>query len=178
LPWLRRLAPFPLDFAAGAEPQILRLTEPDLRIVPLICFEDTMPDYTRRAARQEADLGEPDLLVNLTNDGWFPDSPGAEMHFINAKFRTVELDMPLLRAANTGVTAVVSQVGRVESVLEVDGRRVGVAGVLSHELRWWPSEQTPYERWGNWIVLASALFCLGPCVGRARGWLAGRDTRR
>jgi apolipoprotein N-acyltransferase len=56
---------------------------------------------------------EPQLIVNVTNDAWFRDSEGADQHLANAIFRAIELRRPLIRTANTGVTAVIDPLGRV-----------------------------------------------------------------
>jgi apolipoprotein N-acyltransferase len=53
----------------------------------------------------------PQLIVNVTNDGWFKDSPAAAQHFANAKFRAIELRRPMIRCANSGVSAVVNSIG-------------------------------------------------------------------
>lgn len=81
---------------------------PAFSLIPLVCFEDTLGRVARRFARPE-----PQLLVNVTNDAWFLDSEGADQHLANARFRAIELRRPMVRAANTGVTAVIDPLGRV-----------------------------------------------------------------
>ena len=90
----------PGDFTPGTEYTVLKLKQPSLRIAALVCFEDTLGDLTRRFVQRGAQL-----LVNVTNDGWFLQSQGSEQHLANAVFRAVENRRPLVRAANTGVTA-------------------------------------------------------------------------
>ncbi len=82
-------------------------------LVPLICFEDTLPAFTHRAA----DL-HPNLLVNLTNDTWFGASEPWQ-HLALAVFRSVELRTDMVRAVNTGVTSHIDAAGRVRSTSEV-----------------------------------------------------------
>jgi apolipoprotein N-acyltransferase len=79
-----------------------------ISVIPLVCFEDTLGRVARRFARPE-----PQFLVNVTNDAWFLDSAGADQHLANAVFRTIELRRPMLRSANTGVTAVIDPLGRI-----------------------------------------------------------------
>lgn len=74
--------------------------------IPTVCFEDSVPRLTRRFLR----LG-PQVIVNVTNDGWFKQSAAAEQHFDYAKFRAIELRRPMLRCANTGVSAAISTTG-------------------------------------------------------------------
>ncbi|HEX8313262.1 MAG TPA: apolipoprotein N-acyltransferase [Chthoniobacteraceae bacterium] len=98
----------PADFTAGTESAVFELGKPSVRLAPLICFEDTLGDLTRIFVKRGAQL-----LVNLTNDGWFLESPAAEQHLANALFRAVENRRPLVRCANTGVTCAVDTFGRV-----------------------------------------------------------------
>ncbi len=161
-PFMRKLVPFDLDFSPGTAPSVVTLARADgspVVLAPLICFEDSLPDDARQAVRRRPEV---DVLVNLTNDGWFRSSPGAAMHFANAIFRTVELDRPLLRCGNTGVTAAVEQTGRIASVFEGKG-----TGILAGELEWTPAETTPYVRYGNWIVGVS-LGLIGLRLWRER----------
>jgi len=75
-------------------------------LIPSVCFEDSVPRLLRKFVR-----GGPQLIVNVTNDGWFKESPGAAQHFANARFRAIELRRPMLRCANTGVSAALTATG-------------------------------------------------------------------
>ncbi|WP_157895231.1 apolipoprotein N-acyltransferase [Verrucomicrobium sp. GAS474] len=166
LPFMRRLVPFVLDFSPGRDSGLVTMRkreagEEPIKLAPLICFEDSLPLYGRHVARLHPDL---DVLVNITNDGWFRTSPGSAMHFANAVFRAVELDRPLLRCGNNGVTAAVEQTGRVAATFAGNG-----AGVLAGELAWRPGGVTPYVRYGDWIVgLSLALIALRLAAARLR----------
>ncbi|MBX3741093.1 MAG: apolipoprotein N-acyltransferase [Akkermansiaceae bacterium] len=85
-------------------------------IIPTVCFEDTVPRLTRRFLKNG-----PQVIVNVTNDGWFKESPAAAQHFANAKFRAIELRRPMLRSANTGVTASVDTTGRATTLTDRKG---------------------------------------------------------
>jgi len=74
--------------------------------IPSVCFEDTVPRLKRRFIRPG-----PQVIVNVTNDGWFAQSPAAAQHFANARFRAIELRRPMLRCANTGVSAAIDTRG-------------------------------------------------------------------
>jgi apolipoprotein N-acyltransferase len=78
---------------------------------PLICYEVIFPG----AVTDPRD--RPDWLLNVTNDGWFGRSPGPYQHFASARFRAVEEGLPLARAANTGISAMVDPFGRVVASL-------------------------------------------------------------
>lgn len=74
--------------------------------IPTICFEDSVARLTRKFVRSE-----PQVILNVTNDGWFKSSPAAAQHFANARFRAIELRRPMLRCANTGVSAAIDSTG-------------------------------------------------------------------
>lgn len=99
----------PMDFSAGTSFEPLRLDRPEIGIVPLICFEDTVGRVARKFIRPG-----PQLMVNVTNDGWFYESQAARQHLVNAKFRCVELRRPMARAANTGVSGFIDAYGSLE----------------------------------------------------------------
>lgn len=99
----------PGDFAPGTKVGVFELPNPKLKVAPLICFEDTDAILTRKTVQHGADV-----LINLTNDGWFGLSAGAETHFVNSIFRAVENRRPLLRCTNTGVSGSADIFGRVD----------------------------------------------------------------
>jgi apolipoprotein N-acyltransferase len=96
------------SFTAGPslDPLPYKLKGKDIGIIPAVCFEDTVPRLTRKFVRSG-----PQIIVNLTNDGWFKESPAAAQHFANARFRAIELRRPMLRCANTGVSAAIDTIG-------------------------------------------------------------------
>ena len=102
----------PADFTRGKEPVVFRLTNDEVKVAPLICFEDTLGELTRQFVLRGANL-----LANVTNDGWFLRSAGSRQHLENAIFRCIETRRPMVRAANTGVTCFVNRFGRVTQVL-------------------------------------------------------------
>jgi apolipoprotein N-acyltransferase len=102
----------PDDFAFGKEFTVFKLTGEKAKVAPLICFEDTIGDLARQFV-----LNGANLLTNVTNDGWFLHSAGSRQHLANAIFRCVETRLPLVRAANTGVTCFVNEFGNITQTL-------------------------------------------------------------
>lgn len=100
----------PSDFSFGKEHTVFSLTNNKARVAPLICFEDTIGDLTRQFV-----LAGANLLANVTNDGWFLRSAGSRQHLANAVFRCVETRLPMVRAANTGITCIISEFGLISS---------------------------------------------------------------
>ncbi len=146
----------PGDFAAGKRYTLFRLTNTSAEIAPLICFEDTIGDLTRQFVIRGANL-----LVNLTNDGWFLHSAGSQQHLTNAIFRCVETRRPMVRAANTGVTCFVNQFGRVTQALRDETGSTFTEGVLTGEIKI-PTERelTFYTRHGELFSKACAAITL------------------
>lgn len=157
----------PSDLSAGTEFNLLMLTQPELRLATLICFEDTVPELATRFTRDGAKL-----LVNLTNDGWFGRSPGARQHLANAVFRAVENRRPLLRCGNTGVSGVVDPSGRFTQVLEpfTEGMTVREVKVAVHSPLTFYSAHGDLFAEGCAMLTAAMLAVLG-----IRGW-QGRRT--
>lgn len=104
-----------------------RLVAPGLPpISPLVCYEAIFPGET---VSREPDGQRARLLLNLTNDGWFGKTPGPYQHFAQARLRAIEEGLPLIRVANTGVSAIVDPYGRV-----IDSLPVGEEGVIDGAL--------------------------------------------
>jgi apolipoprotein N-acyltransferase len=116
----------PGDFDAGRDYTVFRSEKDDVRIAPLICFEDTIGDLTRQFVLRGANV-----LVDVTNDAWFLHSAGSQQHLANAVFRCVETRRPMVRAANTGVTCFVNEFGHVTQVLHDETGSTFTEGVLS-----------------------------------------------
>ncbi|HEX9360552.1 MAG TPA: apolipoprotein N-acyltransferase [Bradyrhizobium sp.] len=119
------------------------------RALPLICYEAIFPDDV--AARGD----RPGWIINLTNDGWFGISTGPYQHLQQARLRAIEQGLPVVRAANTGISAVIDPVGRIVARLSL-----GVEGVLDSSL---PAAIAPtiYARSGDIptaMMLAAALI--------------------
>jgi apolipoprotein N-acyltransferase len=143
----------PGDFDFGKDYTVFRLTNGGVQAAPLICFEDTIGELTRQFVRQGANL-----LVNVTNDGWFLHSAGSQQHLANAIFRCVETRCPMVRSANTGVTCFVNEFGRVTQVLQDDTGSTFTQGVLTGEVNVPQDRQlTFYTRHGELF----AQLCAG-----------------
>jgi apolipoprotein N-acyltransferase len=128
LPFLRSFVPYGGNFGieAGQEPKLFRCK--NWNLAPLICFEDTVPHLVRGIVDKlnHSDSARPiDCLVNLTNDGWFHGSSGLDQHLITSLFRCVECRKPMVRAVNTGISAVIDGDGMVvqpDVYLDVDNK--------------------------------------------------------
>ena len=152
---LDKLVPGQGDFSAGPGRQTL--TVPGLPPVsPLICYEAI---FSGAVARRDA---RPGWLLNLTNDAWFGTFAGPQQHFAIAATRAVEEGLPMVRAANTGISAVIDPYGRT-----VVSLGLGVEGVLDSGLPRALPAPTPYARWGN-ALPAGLLGLVALLIGLLR----------
>jgi apolipoprotein N-acyltransferase len=164
----------PGDFKEGKDYTVFQLTNDNVKVAPLICFEDTIGELTRRFVLPTETTPGANLLVDITNDGWFLRSAGSHQHLANAVFRCVETRRPMVRAANTGVTCFVNEFGRVIQKLQDDTGSTFTEGVLTGEVNV-PTEHelTFYTRHGEWFAkLCAAVTGLATLIGLARHkWL-------
>ncbi|MBK8092750.1 MAG: apolipoprotein N-acyltransferase [Verrucomicrobiaceae bacterium] len=155
---------FPGDFAFGPKTEPLRLDE-KMSLIPLICFEDTVGRVARKFVR-----AEPQIIVAISNDGWFIDSIETELHLANAKFRAVELRRPMARCSNIGVTCFIDAYGRESSRLhDPETGDTFIEGVLPGEMDAHFSEITFYARYGDVFALAMLAICLVTILLRWKG---------
>ena len=153
-PFLARIVPYEVAFEPGRELSIFEVN--GFRFATPVCYEDTVPDLMRGFRRKGADF-----FVNVTNDGWFRESAELPMHLAISVFRCVETRAGLVRAANTGISALIDPLGRVTKAIRVDGRRRAVAGTLVGRLHV-DDRETWYCRFGEWFV-----WCCMAVVGVA-----------
>ncbi len=152
-PFLYRLTPMAQGLAPGEAPQCFRVGE--WRLSPSICFESTVPHLIRehvQTLRKSNRL--PDLLVNVTNDGWFWGSNILDLQLACCVFRAIEHRLPMIVAANTGISAYVDSDGKVQQ--RGPRRR---ESVLYAEVK--PDGRlTCYGRMGDLPAGLCASFCL------------------
>ena len=151
----------PGDFDAGKDCTVFGLTNNDVQVAPLICFEDTIGELARRFVLPVETNPGANLLVDITNDGWFLRSAGSRQHLANAIFRCVETRRPMVRAANTGVTCFVNELGRITQRLQDENGSTFTEGVLTGEIKV-PTEHelTFYTRHGELFAKLCAVITL------------------
>ncbi|MCL2298453.1 MAG: apolipoprotein N-acyltransferase [Proteobacteria bacterium] len=126
------------------------------KVAITICFEDVFGAEQIRSARQAT------LLANFTNDAWYGRSMAAWQHHRIATMRALETARPMLRATNTGITAVIDHRGRVVNHLPwftTDILEAEIAGRKG---------DTPYLRWGDWFGFGVMLVLIGAAMGVSR----------
>lgn len=116
--------------------------------LPLICYEAIFARDLRAAPERAG------WILQITNDAWFGTFSGPQQHLAQARMRAIEMGLPFVRAANTGISAVIAPDGRVVASLGL-GRAGHIDAALPAA---WP--ETPYARWGN-LPLTLMLLCGG-----------------
>jgi len=146
-------------FSAGTGPRLLSIPGAPLAR-PLICYEIIFPDEVADNSQR------PGWFLNVTNDAWFGTSAGPYQHFHQAQLRAVEQGLPVVRAANTGISAIIDPYGRVPGELGLKQEGV-VDGLLPEAL-----PTTKFVMWGRWIELAVLSLALVGYLAFSR-WLGG-----
>ncbi len=191
LPWLAKLSPMPAEYGLAAGKSAVVFRHNGWRYAPLICFEDTVPHLVRRMAKQTRDKqngNRPiDCFVNLTNDGWFHGSSELDQHLITASFRCVECRTPMVRAVNTGISAVIDGDGVVVEPDDfIDGDNKGRHSMRDPKTGRWHKQlgavivdavplddrRSLYVEWGDWFAGScsggAALFFFTGLISRRR----------
>ena len=145
-------------YSAGPGPRLIEAA-PGLTALPLICYEAVFPEDATPPRGEP----RPDLLLQLTNDAWFGGFSGPFQHLAQARFRAIEQRLPLARAANTGVSAMIDPAGRVTAELGLD-RDGWIDAALPA-----PAAPGPYARGGDApVALLLALFAAIALFPRGR----------
>jgi apolipoprotein N-acyltransferase len=150
------------DFRSGEAYTVMAI--PQGRFAVLICFEGIFPDLVRHFVRHGAQF-----LVNITNDAWFGYSPASYQHLSMVVFRAVENRLPIVRAANTGISAVIDPTGRLSQQTDLFVRTWIKARITPAE-----GATTFYTRWGDLFAYGCVLVT---AVSLGWGMVGLRPTR-
>lgn len=134
------------NFAFGSEYDLFSLG--GAKIGVMICFESHFPNLSREYAKRGANV-----LIEMTNDGYLGKTPVLRQHLANAVFRAAETNLPLIRATNVGITAYITENGRI----------LDEANTYEEAVRVWNIEKsdghkTFYVRYGDWLPILSLIF--------------------
>jgi apolipoprotein N-acyltransferase len=140
----QRLVSLPGSFTGGTGPASIPVGKAGL-VAPVICYEVIFPD------RLIDEDHRADWIVNITNDGWFGNSAGPHQHLSQARLRAIEQGLPLIRAANTGISAVFDPVGRIITVTLI-GEKAIIDESLPQALT-----ATLYSQYGDRLLFGEIL---------------------
>ena len=163
MPFIDKLVPGEGEFARGVWKGPFKSPLPS---GALVCYEISFPSLARREVRDGCRL-----LINVTNDAWFGPSWGPYQHLAISAVRALENSVPVLRAANTGVSAVIDRGGRVLKNIPLNKRGVVIADIEGG------AGMTLYTRLGDWIFILSlaviSVYCMLLCKNswRLKRWI-------
>ncbi len=143
---LDKITPGAIDFSPGPVPSPIAVDGLPM-FWPLICYEAVFPDLAGGA--------HPAWILNITNDAWFGDSTGPYQHFTMTRMRAVEHGVALVRAANTGISAIIDPYGRLIQKLSLNTH-----GFIDSSLPSALAQPPLYDRFGN-VVVWLMMFALG-----------------
>ncbi len=157
MPWLTFFTPYRNGYVPtlnfGRETNVLDVGA--YRVAVAICFEDTIPHLISRFFRDAPPGRQPDVLIDLSNDGWFHGSSELDMHLAVSVFRAIENRVPLARAVNTGLSALVDGNGQIlETLPRLTEGVLQVTIPLDERMSW-------YTTLGDWL----GFSCLAVCIG-------------
>ncbi len=157
-PFIKKAFPEVGNFGRGPGMQLLKLPLvldhaplTEISIAPTICYEGLFTSYVLTGARQGAQV-----IVNITNDSWFGPWGEPWLHLALTSFRSIETRLPLIRATNTGISALISSSGEILQQSQLNQVETLPITVKLPEL----VPQTLLKLWGNWFPPACALFVL------------------
>ena len=125
--WVEKIAGYRFSFVPGKEQNILSMESVPFGV--LICFEDIFPGLSQRFKEKGARI-----LINITDDHWFGRSPASFQHLAASVLRASENRLPLVRSANTGVSAFIDSSGRITNMVEKEGKAIFVRGMAIEEI--------------------------------------------
>ncbi|MDG1436358.1 MAG: apolipoprotein N-acyltransferase [Rickettsiaceae bacterium] len=145
---LQKLTPGAMPYTEGKR-FVAHLKNLDLYIHPLICYESI---FSEEVCISNKDA---DIMINVTNDSWYGNSSGPYQHFEISRMRSVENGLPMVRAANNGISAIIDPSGRVLKSLELDQ-----IDIIDSNIPLKLSSPTIYSEWGYKSLFAYAIFAL------------------
>ena len=134
-----------------------------MKLNPLICYEVIFPGEIG------TEDGRADAMVNVTNDAWYGNTPGPWQHLRFAQIRTVEQGLPLLRAANNGMSVTIDSYGQIAEGLKLD-EIATIDTYLPAKLQ--PTQFVLRGQLGLWLILFALAAIAGLTILRARSRLS------
>ena len=158
LPFLETIVPIG-EVEHGKEYTVFKIPDPRsqaLNFSVLICFEDVFPRLSRRFVKQGADF-----LVNITNDGWYKETPAAYQHLQASLFRSVENRVFIVRSAHTGVSAFINPLGKITATVNnALGKEIFVDGYKTAEIEVLKRPLSFYTCFGDAFILVCLFFII------------------
>lgn len=150
--WVNRITGEAGDFVPGT--RVIPFAANNRNLGVFICYESAFPGLVRRFT-----AGGAQLLINISNDGYFGDSAAREQHLLLARMRAVENNRWLLRSTNDGITAMIDPAGRITETIP---SHTQTSEIMHFN---YTSGLTPYARYGDWFAWSCLLVSIASCAG-------------
>ncbi|MCY4304911.1 MAG: apolipoprotein N-acyltransferase [Aestuariivita sp.] len=134
-------------YAAGSGPNLISISHMGT-MIPLICYEAIFSRYSMTKGER------PEFLLQITNDAWFGTYSGPYQHFAQARMRAIEQGLPMIRSANTGVSAMIDPYGRILAKIDLDQHGFVDVGLPK------ANHPTLYSRTGDWPIVLLYLISI------------------
>jgi apolipoprotein N-acyltransferase len=147
-PFVNKITAGSIDFSSGETGKIIN--NKNFNFFPIICYEAIFPLKFDKKIREL----KPNIIINLTNDGWFGNSSGPRQHFDMTKARAIENSIPLIRVSNSGISAYIDGYGNVIDSINLSERGFFDAKILK--------ETTPsfYFNYGNYSLIIFLIILI------------------
>lgn len=122
LPFISKITNGGIDFSKGQTNKTIKIN--NIKISPIVCYEVIFPNKIIDKKNR------PDVIINLTNDAWFGTSSGPYQHLVAAKFRAIENKIPIIRVANSGITAYIDEYGRIKQKIGLN--KTGTIDIINN----------------------------------------------
>ncbi len=161
--FIRRFVNKPIgEFEKGREHTVFEI-ENTARFSVLICFEDIFANLVRRSTMKGVDF-----LVNITNDAWFMKTPAPYQHAQSSVFRAIENRVPVVRAANTGLSCFIDRRGRIFDSVNIDGNEIFVTGYKTNKIAIIEGRSL-YTKFGDiFVFLCAFAVVAAACIFRKK----------
>ncbi len=162
IPLIKSLFPQVGNFGRGKGPEIFNISlsssqNNSIRVAPIICYEALFSHFVAESARQGSQM-----IFNITNDSWFGTYGEPQLHLALSTFRSIETRLPMVRATNTGISALILADGEITHPTQIEKQQI--MNVFVPIL---PPFPTLIKLWGDWFGIFA--FCLG-CLGTRLWW--------
>jgi apolipoprotein N-acyltransferase len=166
VPWLKHLfmeyfSPHKIDYSLSSGQEKVLFKVPvdgrEIMVASPICFEDTIGRLVHQMVYDGMGNKRVDLLINLTNDGWYAGSIQAYEHTQNAVFRCIENRVPMARSVNTGISGFINSAGELSNWVQVGDKFQDVDGWSAKDVIL-DSRTTFFGRWGRWPMMILMLL--------------------
>ena len=151
--YLKPMFPMIAFFYRGHTSELFKLQNEKSSFKSLICYEVLFSSLVRDHLNRHQEL--PNFLINITNDSWYGDTSEPHQHLFLSRWRSIEYGIPLVRSANTGISAIISPWGEIVNKLDLN-----IKGNLDSVVQTYQSRPTYFSKHGNITNFILGIFLI------------------